>query len=83
MTSAWRVERLEQGVEALEQDRDDGLLVEDRHHEGISRRHGFRSLLRAKVQTLSGKGLNKGFAARGASSRYSVSALSDRMVKMR
>jgi hypothetical protein len=42
-----------------------------------------RSLLQAKVQTLSGKGINKGFAAREALSRYSVSALSDRMVKMR
>jgi hypothetical protein len=39
---ARRVERLEQGVEAPQQDRDDGLLVEDGHDEGIniSRRHG-------------------------------------------
>jgi hypothetical protein len=53
----WRVERLEQNVEALEQDRDGGLLVEDRR--------GFAALLRAKVQTPSGKGLNKGFARTG------------------
>jgi hypothetical protein len=40
---------------ALEQDRNDSLLVENWRGEGISRRHGFRSLLQAKVQTLSGK----------------------------
>src|ERR1700691_3492994 len=49
----------------LSRNRDDGPLVEDRRHEGIAARQGFRSLLRAKVKTLSGKGLNKGFATHG------------------
>jgi hypothetical protein len=64
--SGSRVERLEQNVEAFEQDRDDGLLVEDRHDKGTGRRHGFRDLLGAKAQTLAGKGLNKGFARTGS-----------------
>ena len=33
------------GVEAFKQDRDDGLLVEHRRHEGIGRRHDFRGPL--------------------------------------
>ncbi len=37
---AGRVERVQESVEALEQNRHDRLLVEDRHDEGISRRHG-------------------------------------------
>jgi hypothetical protein len=71
----WRVERLEQNIEALEQERDDGLLVEGRL--------GFAPFLRANARTLSGKGLNKGLRVRVASSRYSVRGLSDRMVKIR
>ena len=37
---ARRVERIEQGVEAPEQNRDDGLFVVDRHDEGIGGRDG-------------------------------------------